>query len=62
MRVILPALTVFHYGGCSEYLEDFLAQIDTPHLDHIRIEYNVVRQPEIQAPQLSHQSHRKPQA
>ncbi|KAH9016494.1 hypothetical protein EDB85DRAFT_2279941 [Lactarius pseudohatsudake] len=50
MRVILPALTVFHYRGCCEYLEDFLAQIDTPRLDDLAIEYFVQ---EIQATQLS---------
>ncbi|KAH9038045.1 hypothetical protein EDB83DRAFT_2413231 [Lactarius deliciosus] len=50
MRVILPALTVFHYRGCCEYLEDFLAQIDAPRLDDLAIEYFVQ---EIQATQLS---------
>ncbi|KAH8989344.1 hypothetical protein EDB86DRAFT_3197487 [Lactarius hatsudake] len=50
MRVILPALTVFHYRGCCEYLEDFLAQIDAPQLDNPAIEYFVQ---EIQATQLS---------
>ncbi|KAH8986357.1 hypothetical protein EDB92DRAFT_2116480 [Lactarius akahatsu] len=50
MPVILPALTVFRYRGCCEYLEDFLAQIDTPRLDDLAIEYFVQ---EIQATQLS---------
>lgn len=39
IRVILPALSEFHYRGCSEYLEGFLAQVDTPRLNHIKIEY-----------------------
>ncbi|KAH9029649.1 hypothetical protein EDB85DRAFT_1507572 [Lactarius pseudohatsudake] len=39
MRVTLPALTAFHYKGHSKYLEDFLAQIDTPRVDNLRIEY-----------------------
>ena len=39
IRAILPSLTVFHYMGCSEYLEDFLAHIDTPRVDHVEIEY-----------------------
>lgn len=50
IRVILPALSEFHYRGCSEYLEDFLAQVDTPQLNHIRIGYVVH---DIQALQLS---------
>ncbi|KAH9008440.1 hypothetical protein EDB83DRAFT_2681333 [Lactarius deliciosus] len=50
MRVILPALTAFHYRGCCEYLEDFLARIDAPRLDDLAIEYFVQ---EIQATQLS---------
>jgi hypothetical protein len=47
---ILPALTLFHYKGYSEYLEDLLALIDTPLVDNIRIEYFVEV---IQVPQLS---------
>ncbi|KAH8980978.1 hypothetical protein EDB86DRAFT_3247814 [Lactarius hatsudake] len=50
MRIALPALTAFHYKGYSGYLEDFLAQIDTPRVDDVRIEYFVH---EIQATQLS---------
>ncbi|KAH9037999.1 hypothetical protein EDB83DRAFT_2524576 [Lactarius deliciosus] len=50
MRAIFPVLTSFHYRGCCEYLEDFLALIDTPRLDHLRIEYFVQQ---IQADQLS---------
>ncbi|KAH9172903.1 hypothetical protein EDB89DRAFT_1905793 [Lactarius sanguifluus] len=50
MRITLPALTTFHYQGYSEYLEDFLAQIDTPRVDDFRIEYFAHG---IQATQLS---------
>ena len=39
MGVILPALTNFRYRGYSNYLEDFLSQINTPRLDNLRIEY-----------------------
>ena len=39
IRAILPSLTVFYYMGFSGYLEEFLAQIDTPRVDHIEIEY-----------------------
>jgi hypothetical protein len=51
MRTILPALTRFHYGGYGKYLEDFLAQINTPQLRNLRIKYD---KPQIEAPQLSH--------
>ncbi len=36
-RVVLPALALFRYKGDSEYLEDFLARVDTPLLDNITI-------------------------
>ena len=49
-RVILPTLTNFHYIGRSQYLEDFLARIDTPLLDTVKIEYV---SPDIQVSQLS---------
>jgi hypothetical protein len=49
-RVILPALSEFHYKGFSVYLEDFLAQIDAPQLNHVSIGYILY---EIQAFQLS---------
>jgi hypothetical protein len=39
MRVILPALTSFSFGGECSYLEDLVAQIDTPQLDSIDITY-----------------------
>jgi hypothetical protein len=50
IRVILPALSGFHYKGFSVYLEDFLAQIDAPQLNHVGIGYTVY---EIEALQLS---------
>ncbi|KAH9970488.1 hypothetical protein BGW80DRAFT_1521563 [Lactifluus volemus] len=31
-RVVLPALTRFHFHGASEYFEDLVARIDTPSL------------------------------
>ncbi len=37
-RTVLPALTTFHFDGFFEYLENFVAQIDTPQLDCLRIE------------------------
>ncbi|KAN0131213.1 hypothetical protein V8E53_010917 [Lactarius tabidus] len=30
MQTIFPSLTKFHYGGYGKYLEEFLAQINTP--------------------------------
>ncbi|KAH9030277.1 hypothetical protein EDB83DRAFT_2420944, partial [Lactarius deliciosus] len=51
MRVTLPALTSFHYKGHSKYLEDFLAQVDTPRVDDLRIGYFSTQ--EIQATQLT---------
>ncbi|KAN0131221.1 hypothetical protein V8E53_010925 [Lactarius tabidus] len=50
MQAILPALTRFHYRGCCEYLEDILAQINTPRLNNLWIEYFLHQ---IEAPQLS---------
>ena len=32
-RIVLPALTTFHFKGDGEYLEEIMAQIDTPSLD-----------------------------
>jgi len=49
MRAILPSLTSFYYDGWSEYLEDFLARIDTPRVDFVNIKYFMHR---IQASQL----------
>ena len=50
IRAILPSLTVFYYMGFSEYLEEFLAQIDTPRVDRVEIEYYAH---DLQALQLS---------
>ncbi|KAH9954749.1 hypothetical protein BJV74DRAFT_501224 [Russula compacta] len=36
-RAVLPALTHFNFKGVSEYLEDFVARIDTPHLLSIEL-------------------------
>ena len=36
-RVVLPALADFGFIGTSEYLEDLVAQIDCPELDHINV-------------------------
>ena len=36
-RCILPAVTLFYFKGMSEYLEDLVARIDTPHLDDLNI-------------------------
>ena len=49
-RVVLPALTFFRFRGASEYLEDLMAQIDTPRLAFIRITY--FNQLIFQVPQL----------
>ncbi|KAH9972903.1 hypothetical protein BJV74DRAFT_198650 [Russula compacta] len=37
-RAVLPALTHFYFKGTSEYLEDFVARIDTPHLLYLDID------------------------
>jgi hypothetical protein len=39
IRTVLPALTHFQFEGVSEYLEDFMARIDAPLLDSIRIAF-----------------------
>ena len=36
-RIVLPALTMFHFKGNSEYLDDFVTRIDVPLLDNIAI-------------------------
>jgi hypothetical protein len=53
MRTTLPALTSFHYRGYCEYLEDFLALINTPQLHKLRIKYFTPCVMDIQATQLS---------
>ena len=40
-RIVLPALTDFEFTGTSKYLEDFVAQIDCPQLDQIKISYQM---------------------
>jgi hypothetical protein len=39
IRTVLPSLHCFQFSGASEYLEDLVARIDSPHLDQIRIVY-----------------------
>jgi len=38
-RAVLPALTRLHFQGVSEYLEDLVAQINAPLLDHVIITF-----------------------
>jgi hypothetical protein len=38
-RAVLPSLTSFHFQGSYEYLEDLIAQIDSPQLNQILISY-----------------------
>jgi hypothetical protein len=38
-RIVLPALTRLLFNGVSEYLEDFLAQIDTPLLNYLDVAF-----------------------
>ncbi|KAI0279776.1 hypothetical protein BC826DRAFT_547443 [Russula brevipes] len=39
-RTILPSLTRFRFEGNNEYLGDFVARIDAPLLDYIKIEFD----------------------
>jgi len=50
-RTILSSLASFAYHGVKDYLEDFVAQIDTPRLDYFRISY--FNQLDFQVPRLS---------
>ncbi|KAH9028410.1 hypothetical protein EDB84DRAFT_1563134 [Lactarius hengduanensis] len=50
-RIGLPSLTTFGFHGVKEYLEDLVAQIDTPQLDYFRISY--FNRLDFQVPQLS---------
>jgi hypothetical protein len=50
-RAVLPALAFFDFRGISAYLEDLIAQIDTPRLDYFRITY--INRFAIDVPQLS---------
>ena len=38
-RAVLPALTQFNFQGVSEYLEDLVARIDVPQLEHAGITF-----------------------
>ena len=38
-RAVLPSLTDFRFNGASEYLVDFIAQIDTPLLDRLHMKF-----------------------
>jgi hypothetical protein len=38
-RFILPALNEFQFSGVTEYLEDLVTRIDTPHLDQVYISF-----------------------
>jgi hypothetical protein len=38
-RVILPSLSILYFHGASEYLEEFVAQVDFPALTYINIEF-----------------------
>ncbi len=49
-RVILPSLIDFRYNGCSEYLENIVAQIDAPLLITLGISFH---SDQIQTSQLS---------
>ncbi|KAH9169006.1 hypothetical protein EDB89DRAFT_2073425 [Lactarius sanguifluus] len=48
--VVLPALTEFEFRGDSKYLDELMAQIDTPRVEDVRIEYSEL---DVQAPQFS---------
>ncbi|KAI9436050.1 hypothetical protein H4582DRAFT_2100110 [Lactarius indigo] len=52
-RNILPALTRFHFKGLFKYFEDFVARIDAPRLDDLRIECLELEITDFQGPQLS---------
>ena len=51
-RATLPNLTRFNFRGPSDYLEDLLARIDAPFLDHVDITF--FNQLIFQVPHLSH--------
>ncbi|KAH9161101.1 hypothetical protein EDB89DRAFT_766210 [Lactarius sanguifluus] len=51
-RTVLPALVRFHFTGLFEYFEDLVAQIDTPQLISLRIEYLEQEVTDFQIPQL----------
>lgn len=39
IRSLLPALTIFEFGGNGEYLEDLIAQFDPPQLRNLKIAF-----------------------
>jgi len=49
-RTVLPSLTDFRFMGVTVYLEDFIARIDTPLLNELRIEFFM--EPTFHTPQL----------
>ncbi|KAH9028379.1 hypothetical protein EDB85DRAFT_1613732 [Lactarius pseudohatsudake] len=49
---VLPALTEFGFRGDSKYLDELMAQIDTPRVEDVRIEYSEL-DVDVQAPQFS---------
>ena len=54
-RAILPSLTTLKYEGATEYLDDLVAQIDAPLLDHLDIiftDFNYDRVIVLDTPQL----------
>jgi hypothetical protein len=51
-RAVLPALTSFKFNGVSEYLEDLVAWIDAPQLDHLDIAFYSFNQVIFDTPQL----------
>ena len=51
-RIVLLALKNFQFKGVSEYLEDLVARIDAPHLDHLFITF--FNDIEFNTPQLVH--------
>ncbi|KAH9167659.1 hypothetical protein EDB89DRAFT_2232211 [Lactarius sanguifluus] len=52
IRTIFPALTRFYFEGHFKYFENFVAQIDAPQLDCLRIEYLEPVVTDFQIPQL----------
>jgi hypothetical protein len=51
-RTILPALNCFQFRGASEYLEELVAQVDSPQLNRLSIDY-LNQLVDFQVPQLS---------
>ena len=57
-RIVFPTLTFFNFDGASDYLEDFVARIDTPLLDDMYIAF--FNQPSFDTPQLVQLIRRSP--